>query len=145
MPNGDYPYSQQQQDFLKLQFEYGLKLKQKLEAGEITQEYYDSNIWLASQQLQSPYAGFYQEFVTAVNEEDLNWLANELGEDIGQLTKEVGLVVGKAAGAAVAGAASGVASGVVSGIGSNLNIGGAVLLLLVALVAFVVLRKELHI
>lgn len=143
--NGTYDYSQQQKDFLKAEFVYGLKLKNALEAGTITQDYYDSNIWLTTQQLQSPYEGFANEFVTAVNSEDLNWLANQLGEDVGQLTQELGNVVGKVAGSAVAGAASGLASGIGGGFSSNISIGGLMLLAVVGLVLFVVFRKELHI
>ena len=103
----DYSFSQQQKDFLKLQFRYGTRLKEKLDAGEITQDYYDNNIWLATQQLESPYVGFAKEFVTAVQEEDLQWLANQVGESLESIAAYLGKTVSKTLASAVAGAASG--------------------------------------
>lgn len=135
---GDYPFDQQAKDFLKAEFIYASKLKAKLENGDITQEYYDSNIWLASQQLQSPYAGFVNEFITAVNEEDLVWLGNQLGEDVKQLGQEVGSAVGKVVGSVV----SGVSSGLASGVASSLGVSGWITVLLGLVVIYFVVKHE---
>jgi hypothetical protein len=103
----DYSFNQQQKDFIKKQFIYGSKLRSKLASGQITQKYYDDNIWLASQSLDSPSAAFRQEFINAVESQDLEWLANTIGVSV----SEVARFVGQTAGSVVGGVAAGVSSG----------------------------------
>lgn len=113
-----YTFSQQQKDFIKLQFKYGLLLKKKLAAGEISQAYYDANFWLTTQTLEAPYNAWWDEFKSAIDSEDLNWLAKQVGETVDSLTNYMGdalrataAAVGKAAGTIVSSATGGLASG----------------------------------
>ncbi len=116
----DYSWSQRNKDFLKAKFKYGVKLRQKLADGSITQEYYDKNIALASQDLENPRTGFIKEFIQAVDEMDINWLANEVKEDAGALAAWLGTTTGKIVG------------GVAGGLASGLGFPGWVLLLIAA-------------
>lgn len=119
-----YTFSQQQKDFIKLQFKYGLLLKQKLAAGSITQEYYDSNFWLTTEQLEPPYNGWLDEFKAAIQSEDLNWLAKQVGETVDQLTVYMGDALGAVASAAgniVGTAISSTSTGLVEGFFGSLN------------------------
>jgi hypothetical protein len=132
---GDYSFSQQQKDFIKLQFKYALRLKQRLDEGSITQDYYDTNIGLTTQQLQSPYAGWISEFTTAIQEEDLQWLAKQVGEDVGDIAKYMGRAAGTAIGSVTSGIASGVVEGVKAG-ASSLSLPGWLLIGGVAVAAY---------
>lgn len=112
-----YSFSEQQRNFIKLQFKYGVKLKRKLAAGEITQDYYDKNIWLASQSLENPYTGFWQEFKAAIESEDLQWLSRQVGESVGDLSEWIGTTAGNIAGEIIGGVSGGVARGLAGGLG----------------------------
>src|SRR5579859_879466 len=112
--NPNYSFSQQDKDFIKLQFKYGLLLKQKLAAGQISQAYYDSNFWLTTETLTPPYAGWFDEFKAAIQAEDLNWLAKQVGESVDQLINYMGDAlqatagaIGKAAGTIVSSTSGG--------------------------------------
>ena len=136
-----YTFSQQQKDFIKLQFRYGLLLKQKLAAGAITQDYYDSHLWLTTETLDPPYNGWIDEFKAAIQSEDLNWLAKQTGETVDKLIDFMGSAlsgateaIGKTLGTAVSSSASGLVTGffgslnpigwlVVIGIGAGLYYG----------------------
>jgi hypothetical protein len=125
-PTG-YSFSQQDKDFIKLQFKYGLELKNKLAAGEITQDYYNNNFWLTTQTLEAPYNGWYDEFKTAIQSEDLNWLSAQVGETVESLTAYLGTAltaVTKAAGNLVGTAISSTSTGLVSGFVGSLNFFG---------------------
>ena len=113
-----YSFSQQQKDFIKLQFRYGLLLKQKLASGEITQDYYDSHLWLTTETLDPPYNGWLEEFKNAIQSEDLNWLAKQTGETVDALIDYMGTAlagateaIGKTLGTAVSSSATGLVSG----------------------------------
>lgn len=141
-PNG-YTFTQQDKDFIKAQFRYGLILKQRLDAGTLPgvdsagklilspllggnpnpdeqQAYYNSHLWLTTQTLQVPYAGYWDEFKTAISSEDLQWLARQVGETVEQVTA----YMGDALGSVVASAISGVAGGVAKGFFGSLNVWG---------------------
>lgn len=157
-----YSFSQQQKDFIKLQFKYGVTLKRRLEAGTLEgidpldgsvipanlgpsqdeqQAYYNSHLWLAQQTLSNVDAAYWQEFGTAIQSEDLQWLAGQIGEDVGSLAT----YVGKAAGTAVGGITSGIASGVTAGLGAtvkNLSLPGWLLLGGAAVIAYFVFVKS---
>lgn len=114
----DYSFSQQQKDFIKLQFKYGLLLKKRLAEGTISQAYYDANFWLTTQTLDSPYNGWWDEFKSAIDSEDLNWLAKQVGETVDALTTYMGdalrattAAVGKAVGTVISSTAGGLANG----------------------------------
>lgn len=122
-----YSFSQQQKDFIKLQFKYGLLLKQKLDAGQITQAYYDQNFWLTTQSLDAPYNGWWDEFKTAIQSEDLQWLSKQVGESVADLTAFMGDAlhgVAKAIGSAVGTAVSASAGGLASGFFGSLGLAG---------------------
>lgn len=118
-PSG-YTFSQQQKDFLKAQFKLALLAKQQYDAGNISYDVYQQDLALASQQLDAPYTGFWTEFKAAIDAEDLNWLANQVGETIESLTQYMGSALGKTLGSAV----SGITSGVTQGFFGSLNIYG---------------------
>ena len=127
--NPNYSFSQQQRDFLKLQTLYAFRLKQRLEAGTITQTQYDANtVWAANDQLTPPFNGWYAEFKAAINSEDLNWLASQIGTTVEELTaylgdaiKTVTQDVGSAIGTAAGSAASGISGGLIKGFFGSLN------------------------
>ena len=122
--NPTYGFDQQQKDFIKLQFKYGLLLKQKLAAGEISQAYYDANFWLTTQTLDAPYAGWWDEFKSAIQAEDLQWLAKQVGETVESLTAYMGSAlsaVAHAAGSIVATAISSTSTGLLGGFFGGLN------------------------
>lgn len=146
-----YSFSQQQKDFIKLQFKYGVLLKRRLDAGTLPgqdgsviipeashpssdqqQAYYDAHLWLTTQTLDNPYVGWREEFKSAIESEDLNWLAGQIGEDAGALAAWIG----HTAGAVVGGVTGGIAQGVASGLGATVRGGGAVILVGVALLAW---------
>jgi hypothetical protein len=106
----DYSFSEQQKNFIKLQFKYGVRLHQKLEAGEISQAYYDRNIWLTTETLDSPYPAFWNEFKTAIESENVAWLAQQIGEDVQALAAWVGTTAGGIVGNVVSGVAGGFTS-----------------------------------
>jgi len=87
---GQLGFSDAEKLFIKTKFKYGLLLKQKLASGEINQAYYDSNQWLLSEDLSPPYQGWWDEFKQAINSEDLNWLAKQVGESVDDLTRFMG-------------------------------------------------------
>lgn len=121
------PFSDADKQFIKAQFKYGLLLNQKLASGQITQAYHDANLWLTTETLTPPYNGWLDEFSTAINQEDLNWLAKQVGETVDQLTLYMGdalHAVASAAGNIVATAISGTSSGLISGFFGGLNWGG---------------------
>ena len=137
-PSG-YTFSQQDKDFIKLQFKYGLQLQARLNAGTLPgidtsgnlipagqatavqqQTYYDSHLWLTTQTLQAPYNGWWAEFKTAIDSEDLNWLSQQVGESVASLTSYMGNLVGSAVGSAISGATKGITTGFFS----SLNIYG---------------------
>jgi hypothetical protein len=125
--NSGYSFDQQQKDFIKLQFKYALILKQKLAAGKISQAYYDANFWLTTQQLDAPYTGWWTEFKTAIDSEDLNWLAKQTGETVDALTGYLGDAlrsVASSAGALVGTAISSSAGGLASGFFGSLDLVG---------------------
>lgn len=120
-------FSQQDKDFIKAQFKYGLLLNQKLAAGQITQAYHDANFWLTTETLQAPYNGWFDEFAAAINSEDLAWLSKQVGESVEALTTYMGsalTAVSKAAAAAVGTALSSTSTGLVEGFFGSLNIVG---------------------
>ncbi len=120
-------FSDAQKNFIKLQFKYGLLLKQKLAAGTITQAYYDANFWLTTETLEAPYNGWLTEFKQAIQQEDLNWLAKQVGETVEQLTAYMGTAltaVASAVGAAAGTVVSSTSSGLISGFFGSLNWGG---------------------
>lgn len=122
-----YTFSQQEKDFIKLQFKYGILLNQKLASGQISQAYHDANLWLTTETLSPPYNGWWTEFQTAINQEDLNWLAKQVGETVDQLVVYMGDAL--AATAALAGnivgtAVSSTSSGLLKGFFGSLNWGG---------------------
>ena len=119
-----YAFSQQQKDFIKLQFRYGLLLNQKLAAGQITQAYHDANLWLTTEQLEPPYNGWLDEFQTAINGEDLQWLAKQVGETVDQLVVYMGdalQAVASTAGSLVGTAISSTSTGLLGGFFGALN------------------------
>jgi hypothetical protein len=125
--NPIYSWTQQDKDFIKAQFKYGLKLKQKLDSGAITQDYYNNNVWLTTQSLQAPYNGWWSEFQQAINSEDLNWLAKQVGETVDQLTVYMGdalTFVAQKAGAVVGTAISSTTGGIFGGFFGSLTIVG---------------------
>jgi hypothetical protein len=85
--SGGYTFGEQNADFIKLQFLYAAKLKRHLANGDITQEYYDSHFWLTTQSLTPPYSAWWDEFRAAIESEDLNWLANQIGQSVGDVTE----------------------------------------------------------
>lgn len=149
---GDDPglsFSDAQKNFIKLQFKYGVTLKRRLDAGTLEgqdpsgriiptsqnptpdeqQAYYDAHLWLTTQTLDDPYAGWRDEFKTAIESEDLNWLSQQIGEDVPALATWIGTTVGKTAGGLVGGVTGGVAQGIASGIGGTVKLGGTVVLI----------------
>lgn len=112
-----YTFNQQQKDFIKAQFLYGVKLRQKLEAGEITQAYYDQNIWLTTQTLQAPYAGWWDEFKAAIQSEDLQWLSKQVGESVESLTLWLATTAGNVVGSAIKGVSEGAITGLATSLG----------------------------
>lgn len=125
--NANYSFDQQQKNFIKLQFKYGLTLKKRLEAGTISQAYYDANFWLTTQTLDAPYNGWYDEFKAAINSEDLNWLAKQVGETTDVLVSYMGdalTAVAKTAGSIVGTAISSTSSGLIDGFFGSLGITG---------------------
>lgn len=122
-----YTFSQQQKDFIKAQFKYALLLKQKLAAGEITQDYYNNALFLTTEQLDSPYVGWTDAFTNAVNSEDLNWLAGQVGETVDSLTQYMGNALSSAAskiGTLAGTAISSTSSGLLKGFFGSLNVTG---------------------
>lgn len=122
-----YSFSQQQKDFIKLQFKYGLLLKQKLAAGQISQAYYDANFWLTTQSLTAPYNAWWDEFKSAIQSEDLNWLAKQVGETVDSLTAYMGdalRATAAAAGNLVGTAISSTTGGLASGFFGSLDLAG---------------------
>lgn len=125
--NPTYGFTQQQKDFIKLQFKYALTLKQKLATGEITQDYYNNNLWLTTETLDAPYAGWWDEFKTAIDSEDLDWLAKQTGETVDSLTKYMGnalTAVGQKVGSVIGTVVSSSTTGLVSGFFTSLNFFG---------------------
>lgn len=121
--NSGYSFSQQDKDFIKLQFKYAILLKNKLAAGQISQAYYDANFWLTTEQLTPPYNGWWDEFKTAIQAEDLNWLAKQVGEGVDQLVIYMGDAL--AATASVAGKiVSAGSTGIITGFFGSLNLTG---------------------
>jgi hypothetical protein len=122
-----YSFDQQQRDFIKLQFKYGLILKNRLAAGTITQDYYNQNFWLTTQQLDAPYNGWWDEFKAAIESENLDWLAKQVGETVEQLTAYMGDAlhgIASAAGSIVGTAISSTTSGLAGGFFGSLNLAG---------------------
>jgi hypothetical protein len=116
--NSVYGFNQQQKDFIKLQFKYALGLKNKLAAGQISQAYYDANVWLTTETLDAPYAAWWTEFKTAIDQEDLNWLAKQVGETVEALTAYMGTAL-RATASAVGGAIGTVVSSTTGGLASG--------------------------
>jgi hypothetical protein len=122
--NPTYGFAQQQKDFIKLQFKYGLILHRRLQAGTVSQAYYDANFWLTTETLDPPYAGWWDEFKSAIQAEDLAWLAKQVGETTDQLVDYLGDALAATAGFAgkiVSKSISGVSTGLVSGFFGGLN------------------------
>lgn len=115
-----YDFSRQEKDFIKMQFLYGLQLQNRLAAGTITQDYYDSHFWLTTQTLESPDAAWWGEFKTAIQQTDFNWVANAIGESVQSVQSYVGNVIGQAA----AGATQGMVTGLTQGFFGSLNVVG---------------------
>ena len=130
-----YEFSDQQKDFVRLQFIYASKLKKKLDSGAITQAYYDQNVWLTAESLQNPDTGWEQEFVRAIDQEDLIWLEGVIGDKIKGVAEAIGTLVGTVVGSAVGGVSSGISGAVTKSLGLSgwitLIVAGAVLYLLV--------------
>jgi hypothetical protein len=112
-----YTFNQQQKDFIKAQFLYGVKLKRALAAGTITQDYFDKNIWLTTQTLQAPYSGWWTEFKDAIESEDLQWLSKQIGESVSDLSVWLGQVAGSVVGGVVGGVSEGLATGLIGSLG----------------------------
>jgi hypothetical protein len=122
-----YSFDQQQKDFIKLQFKYGLLLKNRLADGTITPDYYQANFWLTTETLDPPYNGWLDEFKSAIEAEDLNWLSKQVGETVEALTAYMGSAlrgVAAAAGSIVGTAISSTAGGLASGFFGSLTPAG---------------------
>ena len=142
----DYSFDQQNKDFLKLQFRFATQLKNKLAAGEITQDYYDNNVWLTKQQLETPWPGLSGEFFQAVDNGDYLWLANKVGQSVAEIETYMGKAANSVIQPAINAATDAVGNTISSAISNNPKtaalLGGLGLLALLAVGAYIYLAVK---